>query len=181
MPPSPLRGEGSGVRGEPAPARRTIAAVIVFQFLVAVYGGYFGAGIGILMLSSLGLMGLGDIHRMNALKTFLAACINGISVAWFVFKDAVDWRFALVMAVAAVGGGYLGARVARRLDRNLVRWIVIAIGFGLAGYFFYEQWAGASQLDPPGVSAPGSPSTNSSTRNGGRSGKARPSSARPTL
>ncbi|HEV3262369.1 MAG TPA: sulfite exporter TauE/SafE family protein, partial [Gemmataceae bacterium] len=124
-----------------APSRRTLAGVIFFQFLVAVYGGYFGAGIGILMLSSLGLMGLGDIHRMNALKTFLAVCINGISVAWFVVTDQVDWRYALVMAVAAIVGGYLGARVARRLPRNLVRWIVIAIGFGLAGYFFYQQWS----------------------------------------
>ena len=60
----------------------------LFQFLVAVYGGYFGAGIGILMLSSLGLMGIGDIHRMNAVKTILAAAINGVSVAVFIFYDA---------------------------------------------------------------------------------------------
>src|SRR5438128_2665137 len=97
----------------------------------SVYGGYFGAGIGILMLSSLGLMGLNDIHRMNALKTFLAACINGIAVVIFVRQGVVDWPYALSMAVAAILGGYLGARLARRLNRHLVRWIVILIGFGL--------------------------------------------------
>jgi hypothetical protein len=125
------------------PARLTQAGVIAFQFLVAVYGGYFGAGIGILMLSALGLMGLGDIHRMNALKTVLAALINAVSVVVFAWDDKVRWGYGLSMAIAAVAGGYLGARVARRLDRNLVRWIVIAIGFGLAGYYFYKQIEGS--------------------------------------
>ena len=108
---------------------------------MAIYGGYFGAGIGILMLSALGLMGLGDIHHMNALKTLLAGVINGVSVVIFVLERVVEWRYALAMAVAAIIGGYLGARVARRLNRNLVRCIVIAIGFGLAAYFFYQQAA----------------------------------------
>jgi uncharacterized protein len=112
----------------------------VFQFFVAVYGGYFGAGIGILMLSALGLMGFADIHRMNALKTLLAACINGVSVVVFVAEQKVEWRYASSMAVAAIIGGYLGARVARRLDDNLVRWVVILIGLGLAAHFFYKQW-----------------------------------------
>jgi uncharacterized protein len=123
-----------------APAAGTLAAIVVFQFLVAVYGGYFGAGIGILMLSALGLMGFSDIHRMNALKVVLAACINGISVAVFVAEQKVDWGYASSMAVAAIIGGYLGARVARRLDENLVRWVIIVIGFGLAAHFFYKQW-----------------------------------------
>src|SRR5579884_501895 len=73
------------------PSLLTTAAVLVFQFLVAVYGGYFGAGIGILMLSSLGFMGLGDIHEQNGLKTFLAVCINGISVAVFIVNGVVNW------------------------------------------------------------------------------------------
>jgi uncharacterized membrane protein YfcA len=123
---------------EPRPAAR--AAVVVFQFLVAVYGGYFGAGIGILMLSSLSLMGLGDIHRMNAAKTFLAAVINGVSVVVFVAEGEVEWRYAAVMAVAAITGGYLGASYGRRLPRSLVRWLVIAIGFGLAAKYFYQQY-----------------------------------------
>ena len=118
----------------PPPALR--AALIGFQFLVAVYGGYFGAGIGILMISSLSLMGLGDIQRVNALKTVLATAINGVSVVVWVLAGRVEWRFALAMAGAAIVGGYAGARVSRRLPRGVVRWLVIALGFGLAAYYF---------------------------------------------
>jgi len=96
------------------------------------------------MLSALGIMGLDDIHQMNALKTILAGCINGVSVVVFVIDHKVEWPFALTMAVAAIVGGYLGARTARRLNRRLVRWMVIAIGFGLAGYYFYQQWTKGS-------------------------------------
>src|SRR5207253_1663846 len=105
---------------------------------------YFGAGIGILMLSALGVMGLSDIHQMNALKTFLAFCMNGVSVVVFVVDNKVVWSYAAIMAVTAIAGGYLGARVARRLDRNFVRWIVIAIGFALAGHFFYRRYFAGS-------------------------------------
>lgn len=117
-------------------AAQAIAGLVGFQFLVAVYGGYFGAGIGILMLSSLAMMGLGDMHRMNSLKTLLNACINGVSVAVFVWDGKVVWRFALPMAVAAVLGGYLGARLALRIKPRYVRWAVICAGFGLAVYYF---------------------------------------------
>ena len=127
---------------EHRPSASVQAAVVFFQFLVAIYGGYFGAGIGILMLTSLSLMGLGDIHRVNALKTVLASCINVVSLLIFVGHDMVKWRYALPMAVAAIIGGYLGARVARRMPKSLVRWLVIVIGFGLAGYYFWKRWAG---------------------------------------
>lgn len=138
----PLVARLVGLSHEDAPvANTTMAAVVLFQFLVGIYGGYFGAGIGILMLSALSLMGLGDIHRMNALKTLLAAFINGISVAVFILEQKVAWQYVLTMAAAAIAGGYLGARVARRLNRNVVRWIVILIGFGMAGYFFYKRLA----------------------------------------
>ena len=119
----------------------TQTAVIGFQFLVAVYGGYFGAGIGILMLSALGFMGVGDIHRMNAVKTCLAAGINAASVVVFVRDGLVDWRYAPAMAVAAIVGGYIGARVARRLPARYVRYSVIVIGFGLAAYYFIKKYA----------------------------------------
>ena len=78
-----------------------------FQFLVAVYGGYFGAGIGILMLSALAFMSVGDIHHMNGIKTVLAAAINGVAAAVFIAENKVVWSFALAMAAAAVAGGYL--------------------------------------------------------------------------
>jgi uncharacterized membrane protein YfcA len=114
----------------------TQALVIAFQFLVAVYGGYFGAGIGILMLSALGFMGVGDIHRMNAVKTILAAGINAAAVVVFIRDDLVNWGFALPMAVSAIVGGYCGARVARQLSPHYVRYAVIAIAFGLSAYYF---------------------------------------------
>jgi uncharacterized membrane protein YfcA len=123
------------------PSARAKAAIVVFQFLVAVYGGYFGAGIGILMIASLSLMGTGTIHHMNALKTFLAACINGVSVIVWVVADKVRWELAPGMALAAIAGGYLGARTARRMPKGVVRAIVIVIGFGLAGFYFYKQLA----------------------------------------
>jgi hypothetical protein len=123
------------------PNWQTQALVIGFQFLVAVYGGYFGAGIGILMLSALGFMGVGDIHRMNAVKTCLAAGINAASVVVFVRDDLVVWTYALPMVVAAVLGGYAGARVARRLPASYVRYAVIVIGFGLAAFYFVKTYA----------------------------------------
>ena len=127
------------------PTAATRIAIMAFQFLVATYGGYFGAGIGILMLSSLSLMGISDIHQMNALKCVLGACINGVAVVVFAIEGKVHWPFALVMAGAAILGGYLGAHFACRLNPNIVRWLVIAIGFSLAVHFFYRQWFAISQ------------------------------------
>jgi uncharacterized membrane protein YfcA len=123
-----------------APKAGIVAAVVFFQFLVAVYGGYFGAGIGILMLSSLGMMGLNDIHAMNGLKNFLAFCINGVSVAVFVVNGLVNWELVAVMMPAAIAGSYVGARLVRRLNRGVVRWMVIVIGFTLAAYYFQQRW-----------------------------------------
>src|SRR5438477_5761552 len=123
------------------PNNVTQSLVIGFQFLVAVYGGYFGAGIGILMLSALGFMGVGDIHRMNAVKTFLAVAINAAAVVVFVRDGLVRWDYALPLAVAAIAGGYAGARVARRLPASYVRYAVIVIGFGLAAYYFIRQYS----------------------------------------
>ncbi len=121
------------------PTGTTRMVVVACQFLVAIYGGYFGAGIGILMLTSLAFLDLGSIHEMNALKTWLAFCINGISAILFVVDGQVVWSYALAMTVAAIIGGYVGARLALRLRPIYVRWVVIVIGFTLALYFFYEQ------------------------------------------
>jgi hypothetical protein len=115
------------------------AAAFVFQFFVGVYGGYFGAGIGILMLAAFGLMGLWDVHKMNALKTVLAAVINGVSVVVFIADGRIYWPFAGAMAVSAVVGGYLAARGARYLPRFLVRWTVIAAGLSISAYLFWKR------------------------------------------
>ncbi len=102
--------------------------VAVCQLFIAVYGGYFGAGIGILMLAALGLLHLGSIHRMNGLKTFAAAAINSVAAALFIVKGLVHWPEALMMAAGSIAGGYLGADTARRLGQRTVRLIVIGIG-----------------------------------------------------
>ncbi|MCA1595863.1 MAG: sulfite exporter TauE/SafE family protein [Chloroflexi bacterium] len=114
---------------EPARTPKALAAFLMFQFIVAVYGGYFGAGIGILMLASLGIMGFSNIHRMNGLKAFGAFCINGVAVIVFVVQGVVDWQIGVPMAAGGLLGGYLGARVARLVGQTAVRWIIIAVGF----------------------------------------------------
>jgi uncharacterized membrane protein YfcA len=119
----------------------TVAGVAAFQFLVAIYGGYFGAGIGILMLAALSMMGLSDIHQMNALKTILAFIINIVAAATFITAGKVHWNFAAVMAVSSILGGFLGASLARKIDRRAVRLIIVAIGLSLSSYYFYRQFA----------------------------------------
>jgi uncharacterized membrane protein YfcA len=105
---------------------------MLFQFGVGLYGGYFGAGIGIMMLAALSLMGHTDIHQMNGIKNLLAVAINGIAILYLIFTDLILWPQALGMAVGAVAGGVAGAGTARRLGRPLVRRIVIAVGFVMA-------------------------------------------------
>jgi len=122
-----------------SPGPGTRLAVAAFQLAVAVYGGYFGAGIGILMLTSLSFICPADIHRMNALKTLLAACINGTSVLVFVAGGKVVWSYGLLMAVAGIAGGFCGAHFGRRLPKAVVRWFVIVIGLSIAAYQFAKQ------------------------------------------
>jgi len=119
-------------------SRSWLAGAMVFQFFVGVYGGYFGAGIGILMLAALGLLGFADIHRMNALKNLLAICINGVAAVYFIASGAVIWTDVLVMTFAAVAGGYAGARLAYRLGRRFVRVAVIAIGLVMSVSLFIK-------------------------------------------
>jgi uncharacterized membrane protein YfcA len=136
-----------------SPSPRIQAVIVACQFVIGLYGGYFGAGIGILMLSSLSFLGLTSIHHVNALKTYLAFCMNGVSALLFIVLGQVYWPYALAMAAAAVLGGYVGARLARRLPAAVVRSIVIAIGFGLAAYYFYGQWqANGTALELNGAS-----------------------------
>ena len=130
-----LRGDDAGAR---EPTRAWWAGAVAFQFCVGVYGGYFGAGIGILMLAALGLLGFTDIHRMNALKNLLAICINGVAAAYFILSGAVIWSDVLVMTLAAVAGGYSGARLAYRLGRRFVRLAVIAIGLAMSVSLFFR-------------------------------------------
>jgi len=121
---------------------------IAFQFLVGIYGGYFGAGIGILMLAALSLLGLTDIHQMNGLKNFLSLSINGMAILAFMIYEALFrpgfavWWVVLVMAAAAGLGGLFGSHMAHRVGRKAVRGVVIGIGFVLTGWYFYKMHGG---------------------------------------
>jgi hypothetical protein len=124
---------------EPKTSNTWLVGAVFFQFLVAVYGGYFGAGIGILMLAALGVLGLTDIHQMNGLKNLFAFCINSIASIYFISSGAVSWTPALIMAVGSVAGGYGGAGVARKVGREVVRRAVIAIGILMAISLFLDR------------------------------------------
>jgi uncharacterized protein len=104
-------------------------AILFYQLLVGIYGGYFGAGIGILMLAALGFMGLTNIHRMNGLKSWGALCMNLIAAATFAFSRLVDWPVALAMAAGSIAGGYIGSRAAQRVRQQYVRYAIVAVGF----------------------------------------------------
>jgi hypothetical protein len=124
----------------PHPHGRVVWAAVIFQFLVAVYGGYFGAGIGILMLASLGFVGLTDIHEMNALKTVLGSLINLVAAVYFIFVGLIAWPKAGVMTIGAVAGYFLGAHYAQRIPQKRVRQIITAIGFTISAALFYRQF-----------------------------------------
>ena len=111
------------------PTRLWWTGAIVFQFFSAMYGGYFGAGNGILMLAAMGLLGLHDLHRANGIKNFLGICINSVAVISFSLSHLVVWSDSLLMACAALAGGYFGASMAVRIGRVWVRRGIIVIGF----------------------------------------------------
>ena len=123
-----------------APQDRAVWAAILFQFGVAVYGGYFGAGIGILMLASLGCLGLSNIHEMNAVKTVLSSIINQVAAAYFIFAGLIDWPNTLVMTAGAVAGYVLGAHYSQRIPQPRVRQIITGIGFLISAVMFYKQF-----------------------------------------
>jgi uncharacterized membrane protein YfcA len=113
-----------------------LVVIAIFQLIIAVYGGYFGGGIGILMLATLGLMGMENIHEMNSVKTLLTAFINGVALIIFIVRGIVDWPQAVVMIVGAIIGGYGAAYFARKIDQRIVRVFVILVGLSMTIYFF---------------------------------------------
>ena len=137
--------------GEPPQAELAVAAfghaatplrwvaVLLSQFLIGVYGGYFGAGIGILMLAAYGILGFSNIHQANAIKNLNAMFINGIAAAIFIYKGLIVWPIAFVMAAGAIFGGYAGAGTARRLGQKNVRRLVILIGLALTAKMLLKR------------------------------------------
>ncbi len=118
---------------------RRWAAAIFFQFLISVYGGYFGAAIGILMLAVLGFLGLSNIFAMNGLKNFFGFCINGVAAAYFILRGAVVWPVALLMMAGSIAGGYGGARLARRIGQEKARAAVVVIGLVVTAILFWQH------------------------------------------
>ncbi|MEZ5692093.1 MAG: sulfite exporter TauE/SafE family protein [Rickettsiales bacterium] len=108
----------------------------IFQLVIAFYGGYFGAGIGILTLAMLQLIGFSNIHEMNAIKTILVCAINFVTVIIFIISGVVVWNLAAVMIAGGMLGGYVGARIALKIPPNYVRIFVSVIGFSMSLYFF---------------------------------------------
>ena len=139
-PGSPPAGARASVT-TPEPALRW--SFLAAQFLVAVYGGYFGAGIGILMLAVLGFMGLSNIHQMNGLKNWGALCINAVAVVMFAAGGIVHWPIALTMAVGGMLGGYAGSRLAQRIGQQSVRHAIVAIGLAAFVWLLLRRPGGA--------------------------------------
>jgi len=117
-------------------SRGAITGASIFELVVAVYGGYFGGGIGIMNLAMLAAMGMTDIHDMNALKVVLGGVINGVATVTFVITGAIVWPQAIVMTLGAILGGYFAAHYAQKLPQSWIRAFVILVGAAMTVYFF---------------------------------------------
>ena len=114
-------------------------AFLVFHFFVAIYGGYFGGGAGLIMLAALSLMGLTNIHQMNGLKLLFAATFNFVAIGAFIVKGLVDWNIGLTMALGSIGGGLGASHLAQRIPQSWVRASIGVIGFAAAAWLYYQQ------------------------------------------
>jgi hypothetical protein len=132
------RGQASGIGHEATSS--AIAAAAAGQFVVAIYGGYFGGGMGIVMLAMLTALGMTDIHAMNALKSVMGFLINGIAVVAFIVAGAIYWRQGGAMILGGLIGGYFGAHYAQKLPQAWIRRFVIVVGFSMTAYFFAKAY-----------------------------------------
>ncbi len=114
-----------------APLARRLPLTLSIQFLISIYGGYFGAGMGILMLTSLSFMGMHDLHDANAWKNVLATATKGVAVLYFVLAGVLVWPVAIVMAIGSWVGGYAAGTFIQRFDQRKLRWLVVAMGVGM--------------------------------------------------
>jgi uncharacterized protein len=115
---------------------RAITITSFLNLLIAVYGGYFGAGIGFMTLAMLAVLGMQDVHAMGAIRTLLAVAINAAAVVTFIAARVVLWPQCVVMIAGALGGGWFGAHFAQKADPGKMRWVVIGIGVTMTTYFF---------------------------------------------
>ncbi|MEI6322216.1 MAG: sulfite exporter TauE/SafE family protein [bacterium] len=115
-----------------------LIGAMIFQFFVSIYGGYFGAGIGILMLATLGFLGFSDIHKMNTLKNVIGSLINLVAAIWFTASGLINWPIMGVMTVGAVTGYYLGATYSQKLSQEKARYLITAIGLIITIVMFWK-------------------------------------------
>ncbi len=120
-------------------SRTKLFGTSLAQFVIATYGGYFGGGMSILVLTTLAMMGMKNIHKMNAIKTLLNACVSAVAIIAFITAGVVAWQEAMLMVIGSLVGGFGGAHYARRIDQKWLRLFVIIVGFGLTVYFFCTQ------------------------------------------
>jgi uncharacterized membrane protein YfcA len=133
----------AGSRGSVIEHSTSTAALMgatIFQLCVGVYGGYFGGGMGIVMLAMLAALGMTDIHGMNALKTVMGTVINGVAVITFIAARAIYWKHGVVMILGGIAGGYFGAHYALKLPQAWVRVFVVLVGTGMTIYFFTQAY-----------------------------------------
>jgi len=117
-----------------------LAGTTLFQLCVAIYGGYFGGGMGIVMLAMLAVLGMTDIHAMNALKSVLGFVINGVAVITFIVAGAVYWKHGIVMIAGGIVGGYVGAHYALKMPQSWIRTFVVLVGAAMTVYFFWKSY-----------------------------------------
>lgn len=126
-------------RGDGAAGAAALVVTALVQVGIAIYGGYFGGGMGILMLAAMSILGMREIHAMNALKAVLGVLINGVAVAAFVASGAVAWGPGIVMIAGGTLGGYAGAAIARRISAAWVRRFVLGVAWSMTAYFFVRR------------------------------------------
>ncbi len=129
---------GARTEKQGKPSWLTLSGVTMVQFFIAVYGGYFGGGMGILMLSFLTFLPLGDIHATNGVKSLLASSANGAAIVTFIVARIVFWPQAVLMLFGAALGGYAGAHFAQKVNPARVRTLVVSVGLALSFYFLYR-------------------------------------------
>ncbi len=133
-----MPGRGSGL--EHGGSTAALVGAVLFQLVVAVYGGYFGGGMGIVMLAMLAMLGMTDIHSMNALKSVMGFVINGVAVVAFIVARAVYWKQGIPMIIGGILGGYVGAHYAQRVPPIWIRRFVVLVGTGMTIYFFVKTY-----------------------------------------
>jgi uncharacterized protein len=132
-------GADANAPGERKTPRALLVVGLFLELLVAIYIGYFGAGVGILLLALLAFLGMENIHTMNGMKSLLVSVVNGVALVTFIFARVIVWPQALLMLVGAMAGGYAGAHYSRKMSQQHIRWLVIVVGFGMSAYFFIHH------------------------------------------